>query len=146
MGVDGGVKRSVNALVDEDDERLFAAAVEVFGDEGVAVEENGVGGAGSFFVFGVLVGWARVLVLVDLGDVAEFLIPEKIVDAFEDDIGVSTCAGGGCSGGCGGGSGGGAGRRLLRQGEAGEEEHWCEEVKRRQQGAACSWAQVELLF
>src|SRR6266851_2038603 len=147
VGVDGGVERGVDALVDEDDEGLFAAVVEVFGDKGVAVEEDGVRGAGSFFVLGVLVGWAGVLVFVDVGDVAEFLIPEEIVDAFEDDVGVSSrCGeglrdGGGGRSGCGGRSGGGAGRRFLREGEAGEKEHGREEVKRRREGAACGWAQ-----
>ena len=115
MRVDGGIERGVNALVDEDDERLLLAAIEIFGDEGVAVKQDGIGGAGSLLVFDVLVGRAGVLVFVDLGDVAELLIPEEIVDAFEDDVGVaarlrrSACA---LSAGAGAAAAAGAGVRA----------------------------------
>ena len=99
MGVDGGVERGVDALVNEDDEGLLVAAVESFGDEGVTVEEDGIGRTGGFLVLDVLVGWAGVLVFVDLGDVAEFLVPEEIVDALEDDVGVVAGLGAGAAAG-----------------------------------------------
>jgi hypothetical protein len=132
----------MNALVDKDDERLFFAAVEIFGNEGVAVKQDWVSGAGSLFVFDVLVGRAGVLVFVDLGYVTELLIPEEIVDAFEDDVGVTARLGHSCASALGlrrwragrcSGSWCGA---FLGEGERGEQEQRREESKRRRKGAA----------
>jgi hypothetical protein len=52
------------------------------------VEQDGIGCTGRFFILKVIIRRTGVLRLVDVGDIANLLIPDQVVDAFEDDIGV----------------------------------------------------------
>ncbi len=88
MGIDGGVERCVNTLMNEDNERLLMAAIQFLRNEGVGVEQDGVGCAWFFFILDVLIRRTGVLRLVDVGDIADLLVPEQIVHTFQYDIGV----------------------------------------------------------
>ena len=79
-----GIEVSVNALMSEGEKRLFFRAVQVFRDKGVGVNNQRIGGSGSFRIGRVRGRGTGVLNNIHVRDIGEAGEPEKIFYPFQN--------------------------------------------------------------
>ena len=89
---------AVNALVREDDERLFLGAVEILRDEGHRMDDHRILGAGRGGIGRAVRRGAGVTDLVHFGDVAQLHVPLLNFEGLQDGVGTLILCGGWASG------------------------------------------------
>src|SRR5260370_13693404 len=80
MRIDRRIEARMNSLVHKDYQRLLPRAVEALRNKRVGVEDQRIYGCRSLLVLDVCRWWPRILRFIDIGDVAQLLILEQIID------------------------------------------------------------------